>query len=350
MKIKLKIALGVGLALFSGLVFAVRVSLLYQAELPVSTQTVEERNQMIQQGLAQVLIKVSGDNQVLNNPSVKTHLNAADQLLEQFSYASSTTNPQKPYLLQMDFDPEGVNKLLRTVGVPIWGQTRPLILVWLSYESPGHPAEIISTDSANNILQSLKQDADKRGLPIIFPVMDVTEINQISVNDIATMAVANLNTAAKRYASDAILIGRVRQDANQTYATQWKLVMGTDQWDWNITGKTMPDTLSTMIDNVTSKLASRYAVVMTNQPTTKLLLQVEGITEANDLTDVMNYIKHLTAVTDVQLVKVDDSHAVLSINLRSSKESFTQAILLSNKFTPLPASTNDAILDYQWNH
>ncbi len=100
-----------------------RVSLLYQAVVPVSSQSTEERNQMVQQGLAQVLIKVTGNEKIADNPAVKPHLSTADQLLEQFSYSAAVpTNPQQPYLLHMDFDPEGVNKLLRSAGIPIWGQ------------------------------------------------------------------------------------------------------------------------------------------------------------------------------------------------------------------------------------
>src|SRR6185312_5643667 len=102
-------------------------------------------------------------------------------------------------------------------------------------EAPNHPAEIIGADSENLLPILFKQIANKRGIPVIFPAMDVEDIAQVSVNDIVTAAVPKLVNAAKRYASDAILFGRIVQTMNG-YDTQWKLVMGNDQWGWNITG------------------------------------------------------------------------------------------------------------------
>ncbi len=222
--------------------------------------------------------------------------------------------------------------------------------MWLVYEAPHQAPEIVSTDSVLPILKELKQDADQRGLPVIFPVMDMAEINQVSVNDIVSMSIPHLSDAAKRYTSDAILVGHVVQDAEQNYVSQWKWVMGNEQTDWSFTGKTPQDILTAVTNKLANQLASHYAVVMSNQPKTKLTLVVQGITEENDLSQVINYIKHLTPVVDVQLVKVEGSRVVLMINLRSSKESFVQALSLGAKFTALPTEAQDTTLNYQWNH
>src|SRR3990167_3580501 len=330
--------------------FAVRVTRLYQAQIPVASQTSEERNQVLQQGLTQVLIKVSGDNGVLNHPKIKLRLEElAGTLMQEFSYSpSNLPDNAKPYFLQLDFDADGINKVLRDAGVPIWGQNRPLILVWLDVEVPNHPAEIMTNDSANDISLLFKQNMNRRGLPIIFPMMDITDMNLVSVNDIVTKAVPILTNAAKRYSSDAMLMGHITQDKNG-FNAQWTLVMGQSQWDWSMTGETIADVLTTVTNNIADTLAGRYAVIMTDTAQTKFTLQVAGVTEAEDFMQLMNYLQHLTPVADVQLIQVSGSDVTLNISLRGTRESFSQAVSLGKKLTSVN-NNNQTIPLYQWNH
>jgi len=334
-----------------GTALAVRVATLYQGVLPVASQSPAERNQLAQDALAQVFVKVSGNKNILNNPQVKARLPAASSLMQEFSYSPAPSLPgnTKPYFLQLNFDPEGINKILRDAGAPIWGQNRPLLLVWLTYEVPKHPAEIIGADSANPITIMLKQATDLRGVPVMFPAMDVEDLAQASANDIVMTNMPKLTNAAKRYASDAILVGRIMQDANG-YNTQWKLMMGTDQWGWNITGKTIPEILTTLADNIADTLAGRYALIITNAVQSNFTMKITGVVEADDFVQVMNYIKHLTPVSDVELQQITGSDMIVKVSLRGTQESFTQALVVGRKLTPVPQDSKPSLLIYQWNH
>jgi len=328
---------------------AVKVTTLYQGVLPVSSQSAAERNQLASQALAQVLIKVSGNNDILNHPKVKARLDSAARLMQEFSYATGLPGETKPYLLQLNFDADGVNKILRDAGAPIWGQNRPLLLVWLENEAPRHPAEIIGADSGNRLPIWLKQATDRRGVPVIFPAMDMEDLAQVSVNDMVTMNVPKLMNAAKRYGSDAILIGRILQNP-AGYETQWKLIMGNDQWGWNITGQTVPDILAAMADHVAETLAGRYATVITNTVQSNLTLKIIDVAQADDFVQVMNYIKHLTPVASVQLLQISGSDMLLRVSLRGTQESFVQALSVGQKLTPAGSSSEQTTLIYQWNH
>ena len=330
-----------------GMVSAVRVTDLYQGTVPVSSQTQQERDQVLQQAFAQVLVKISGNKLTLENPSVKSHLNSASSLVQEFSYTPlHQPNEPKPYLLHLNFDVDGVNAILQEAGVPIWGEHRPLILAWLEYETPGHPAAILSGDSAQVIPALLKQDANRRGVPLMFPAMDIQDIGQVTINDITSMNIAKLTNAATRYGSDAILIGHIVQDPNQIN-TQWKLVMGQDQWGWNVTGKLLPDVLIALTDHMADALAARYATVVTQNVQTKIALKVTNITHEDDFPRVMNYLKHQAAVADVSVVQVVDDAVILNVNVRGNQASFTQSILSDHKLTPQPAENH--MLVYQWN-
>lgn len=330
---------------------AVRVTNLYQGVLPVTTQSPAERNQLAGDALKQVLIKVSGNNDILNRPEIKENLSAASTLMQEFSYvpAPALLARNKPYLLQLNFDPNGINKMLREAGAPIWGQNRPLLLIWLAYEMPNHPAEIVGADSQSPIPVLLKQDTDRRGVPILFPAMDVQDMEQVTANDIVMPNLPKLLAAAKRYASDAILIGQMQQTATG-YTAQWKLIMGNDQWGWTITGPTIADTLVALADHVADTLAGRYATVITNTVQANFTMKITGVQQAEDFVQVTNYIKHLTPVSNVELEQISGSDMYLKISLRGSQASFTQALSVGQKLTPVAQDGKQDMLVYQWNH
>lgn len=332
-------------------VFAVRVTTLYQGVLAATTQSAAERSQLASEALAQVFVKVSGSNDILTHSAVKEHLKAASSLIQEFSYtpAPKLSDKSKPYLLQLNFDPNGINKMLRDEGAPIWGQSRPLLLVWLENDVANHPRELIGANAENAISVMLKQNTDRRGVPVIFPAMDVEDLEQVSVNDVASMNSPKLLAATKRYGSDGILIGHIMQDTNG-YTTQWKLIIGSDQWGWNMTGSTLQDILATMADHVADTLAGRYATVITNTVQSHFILKISHITEADDFVQAMNYIKHLTPVSNVELVQIIGSDLILKVSLRGTQESFTQALSVGQKLTPIATDGKQTMLVYQWNH
>ena len=341
--------------------FAVKVDALYKASLPVATQTAAERNQTVALGVNQVLIKVSGNSLVVDNPKLKARLNTAGTLVQQYSYATPTPpieNNNTPYLLTIQFDAAGINQWLRDADVPIW-QNRPLIVAWITNTAPGQPTEIISSDTVSEITRLLKQSAEQRGLPLMLPLMDVTDLGQASTADISSMAVSNLANAAKRYNNDAILIGNIIQKPDGI-TSQWKLVSGDNQSDWTLTGKTLGDILPSLIDNVTTTLATRFAVVTTNAIQKEFVLKVTGITQYPDFAKLTRYLNQLTPVANVEIVEITTTNEViLKISLRSTQESFMQLLAQGKKLTPTPPASlpvttpgndaNNTMAVYQWN-
>jgi hypothetical protein len=329
---------------------AVNVNSLYKSAIPVNTQSAAERHQAIQQALEHVFIKVSGNDQILNNTSLKSRLNTADTLIQQVGYTTPLNKSSASYLLEVQFDPAGVNQWLRDAGVPIWGQNRPLIVAWIAYETPGHPAELLGNDSNDELAALLKKQAEERGLPLMLPVMDMTDLNQVSIKNVTDMATPNLLNATARYASDAILIGRIIQSSDGL-TSQWRLVFKEQQWDWNLDGKTLTNIIPLLIGNITTTLAARLAIITTNAIQKDLILKVTGITHYPDFARLTRYLNHLTPVANVEIMKIStDNDVILKISLRSTQESFIQALSLGKTLTKIPTNnTTDTMVTYQWN-
>jgi hypothetical protein len=327
---------------------AVRVHSIYQAEIPVASESEEDKLIAEQAALAEVFIKISGNSHILdNNPNLKSSLTYADSLVEEYSYSTPLDAPKEtPSVLFVRFDAEGVNKLLREAGSPVWGENRPLILVWLALQTLDKSAEIVD-GSMGELLPMLKQTAKQRGLPVIFPMMDVTDVTQVSVNDIGAKSITTLLQASKRYDSNAILIGKVTQTSGD-YMSHWILVLGADRWSWDVTGSSMQDVMTGIVDNVTDALANRYGMVVSTAVQAQVTLTIHGFAKNADLLRIMRYLQHLTPVTEVQLMTVVNSDITFNVSLHGSKEAFIQALASGKTLAPVSvANLADGNIEYK---
>jgi hypothetical protein len=223
------------------------------------------------------------------------------------------------------------------------------VLVWLSLQTPDHPADIVDA-STGDIAAQLKQTAKNRGVPMIFPMMDVTDLATISVDDIGAKSVAKVVEASKRYDSNAILMGKVTQGAKD-FSSHWILLLGNDRFSWDVTGNTLPDILSGIVDNVTDTLANRFGVTVSTAVQTQVKLNVQGITDNAGLIHLMKYLQHVPPVTDVMLDDVSDQAVTLTVGLHDSKEAFVQALATNKTLLPqVAANPADGVLNYSVTH
>ncbi|MEJ2691697.1 MAG: DUF2066 domain-containing protein, partial [Candidatus Thiodiazotropha sp.] len=144
------------------------VSNLYEAESPVVGQGSEARAEAIRDAFARVLVKVSGDRGLLSNPEIDKLLKRASSYVQQYRYRMlqedlAPSEADKPdRVLWVRFDERAVNRLLRQSGVPVWGDTRPTVLVWLG-EERGAARSLLSLEQRARLKATLLYAADARG-------------------------------------------------------------------------------------------------------------------------------------------------------------------------------------------
>ncbi|TAK75987.1 MAG: DUF2066 domain-containing protein [Gammaproteobacteria bacterium] len=330
--------------------FAVKVSSLYEADIPVTAQSDDERDQAATAGLIEVLMKVSGDPEVGKNPVIKNAVKRASYYVQEYSYATPSASAAQ-YLLQIRYDKAGINNLLKKAGIAYWGESRPLILAWVASTNDKQAVEIIGSESPDTILGMMKDQGKKYGLPLIFPMMDVDDMNKVSPNDVSTMALPVLQAAGQRYMPDALLVGNIQPDGNNGFQSQWQLVLGEDHWDWQIAGKTTNDVVMNMLNQVSQTLAKHYVVKPTDAPQLWLKLEVANVIQRDDLAQLIQYLKQLAPVVQqVQLMQVNGSQVELSVLVRGSLTTFQEHASIGNhlQFKSQDGETNTLL--YDWVH
>ena len=121
------------LCLFSLNAVAVNVTDLYRVNVAVEDQSEESRKLGVQQAFQQLLIKVSGYPEVLENPTLLDASKNALRYMQGFSYQQDGIDGQT--YLQTWFSKALLVPLLRRAHAPIWGENRPLFLTWLAIEA-----------------------------------------------------------------------------------------------------------------------------------------------------------------------------------------------------------------------
>ena len=105
---------------------AVKVQGLYEAEVSVVERSPETRPAAFRQALQQVLIKLSGDQNIAANSAARVLLGKAGRYIQQFGYrqaepAPGTQNNGVPALrLWAHFDRQALSRDIRAAGMPLW--------------------------------------------------------------------------------------------------------------------------------------------------------------------------------------------------------------------------------------
>ncbi|MGB1984738.1 MAG: DUF2066 domain-containing protein, partial [Porticoccaceae bacterium] len=101
---------------------------LYRVLVPVSDQSVQSTNNGIDQAFSSMLIKLSGDSQIMQSPQIQPFLTDPKAFLDSVGFSQmDTTDLDRQGVMALDvkFDRTFVDKLLKQAQVPIVSAARP---------------------------------------------------------------------------------------------------------------------------------------------------------------------------------------------------------------------------------
>lgn len=209
---------------------AVEMTTLYTAEVNVDRQQSDPRAVAYRAALDAVLMRVAGSGLASNTSLVDELFPRPSDYVVQFRPGAEDT-------LSVSFDGEALERVLRDAGQTVWGRDRPLTLIWLAVDWGDGEREILGADDAvtgidaarsidrNRLLRERLLDAaGRRGLPVVFPLLDTDDLKSVRFSDIWGGFDEQLLEASRRYDVDSVLVGRVRPDSSQL--NRWSYYFG----------------------------------------------------------------------------------------------------------------------------
>ena len=326
--------------------WAVEVADLYETEVSVTGQGRTERHQAVRMALAEVLIKLSGNEQVALLPGIPDLLGRSLQFLQQYRYrtetartgTAETTEPQQ--WLWMHFNQAGLDRALREINVPIWGRTRPNTLLWLAVEQGGQRSLLGGSDDSE-LLNSITSQAKRRGIPLVLPLLDLEDQQKLKATDVWINFQDNILNASTRYPSEAVLVGRLLDLGDGRWQGRWSLNLGGQLYDWSHTGL-LETALAYGIEGTASTLAARFVRVPDSKPG-ELRVLVKDIRNLADFARSERYLSALNGVTKVHAGQIDGDRILFAINTRGDQQALLEAVRLSSR-PILAQAQNDIVL------
>lgn len=327
-------------------VYADIVPDLYEATIPVKSQEREDRDDAIRLALMEVLVRVSGRNNIAESeeyPRIKGSLANATNYAQQFRFRDKTQNKyisasELPLELWVRFDPVVVNKLLRDNNVPIWDKTRPGSLLWLVVDERGQ-RELFSQTTNNAVRSLLDTRARIRGLPIHFPLLDSTDNAALQVSEVWGNFEEVILRASQRYQHESVLVGRLSHEPSGLWTARWTLYHDGRKQDWSVSAVAMNQGIDLGINNTTDYLATRYAQASQAEDST-ITVQIKNIKSLADYNRAVKYLRALTQTKAVTTQSVQADVAVFKVITSAGRLGMARSIALSQTLlADLPEKT-----------
>jgi len=328
------------LAIFSTFASAVEVHGLYQVEISVPDQSRDSRQLAYREALVQVLVRVSGQSQVMMQRQFHLVLDDAWKLVQSYRYrqmdiqeAQDKGLDHASLVLVVQLDPEQVKRLLREAERPIWGQVRPTTVSWVVVEQGGK-RELLGAASSHPAKQILERRAEQRGLPLQFPLLDLIDQQAVSVSDVWGGFVEPVKNASLRYSDDAVFFGRV-YSRGKRWIGEWHLLVRGHESHWSMQGDDLAEVLQPSVDIAVDDIALRYAQSTgEGESAGYTRVKVWNIQSLEDYAAVLKYLEKQISVVDVIPDSVDGGSVLFRIRTEGNWSNVAKAISLGNLLYP----------------
>ena len=340
---------------------AVTLENLYQAEVLSESQSDEQRRIDASEGLSQVLIRVSGRSDILQNPVIVAALKTPEQYYSEFSYArveagndEAAALPQPGLdplpaetprqVMRIRFAPSLIAKILREADLPVWGSNRPSVLSWMAIDDESG-RQVLGEANPSLFAKSLNQAARARGVPLLLPLWDLEDSRGVSSSEIWGRFLGRIEAASKRYSPDKILVFRAESEFSNQWRGDWSLGEGGQWRSGTVYGESQAQLATALVGVLASVLSEQYAVTSTRS---EVRLTVEGITEIQDYAEVSRYLEGLTQVMSVQPVRILTDMVEFKLRSEGEVQQIIDVIALDRKLTLLPLDESSSTLWYRW--
>lgn len=351
---------------------------IYRSQALVKSQSESERNAAARATFGELIVRVSGQRNALDNPVIRAAVPNAQNYLFGFSYKSSNekliegARSFTALALQLDYEPQAISKLLKEAQLPIWPAQRPKLLVWLvSKDQRGLSLvpEVID-------MQALNGAASYRGLPLVFPKLDQTEEMLLSAGDLWDLNLEKIKAASIRYKADAILIGRYTPSSmgpippavvldslateiavpdidapgvpqeNTSAATElpvepsqgpwlaeWLLIHGDNQTTQKDETPEVKGLFSNAIEQAADYFAEQYAIMPSSQGAQPIVLRIGNIKSFAGFKQVQAYLEGLAMVQRMEVVSVTAEAVVVRLTTEADVRLLINTLALGRRLS-----------------
>ena len=220
---------------------------LYQARTIVTGQGEESRKIGFATALPDVLVKVSGDPRLADEPAVAALAGRAASLVASYRYRDRMEGipvhdeqgtRDRPFDLTVSFDQAEIDAALRSLGREPWTGSRPRIVMFVSVR-PGGDAYLLAADGerGRDLREALAAAAERFGMTLALPSRAALSEARLGVETLPAADLATLDATIESAGGDVAMAGSlVWSDEALGWVAEWRLYSLGESYRWQISG------------------------------------------------------------------------------------------------------------------
>jgi hypothetical protein len=337
------VLLGLTLSLAS---HAVVVENLYTAAVMVPDKGSQALSSGAREALSQVLVKISGSTDVLQNPELASALKRSRSLVQQYAYISRDADSGE-FLARFEFDETVISNLIARSGAPLWTENRPAVLVWMVVEGPAGK-QFLNNETLPEMVSLISAEFTRRGVPARFPLYDLNDAALLTIDDVWRLNSSALVAASARYGVRDILAGRLATLSNGSGTGDWSYLSGSSRIDRSIRVGDSEAFLLAGTSLVAEEMSSRYAVAPTAATSEGIKVQVTGVSSYSDYAGIVTWLEGLELIEFANVETIRGDTLRFNLVAQADAEQLATIIELNKKLVPVRSTDASVQLSYQW--
>jgi hypothetical protein len=299
----------------------------YQVTVPLADRSEAAQSAAFQMALKVVLIRVTGHLGADQDPTLAALIGNARRYVQQYRAA-----PDKQ--LWVAFDGPALERWLTQNNLPVWGQERPPIFVWLTEQTGPQAGTAVTSTDGSELKHAIDAEADTRGIGLIWPSAADLQKNNLDYAGINNTSPAALLEIGRRSGGEAALIGRA-SNASASAIVHWTFLFPDRSGDF--TGAL--EGVDRAADTYASLFAASGGIVPVD-------IEVSGINDLKDYAGVQAYLESLAFVSHVGVQSLSADTARFHLMTRGGAESLQHALALHGRLQAVGAG-DGGILRFQ---
>ncbi len=324
---------------------------LYEVDRIVAGQGDDVRHRALSEAMSILLIRIIGNHDAVEHFHLAQYLQKAEGFIERYQYfpvsvedPGEKKDPQprlredasadvtEQYRLHVIFDRRAIDELIRRHQAPLWESLRPTLLIWLAVDDGRH-RYILSPDVSLDLNEVIREVGQRRGLPVILPLLDLDEQSKIRFSDVWGDFGETINAASQRYRAGSSLVGRAFLRGGQ-WTMRWSLYHDRVPAQWESTAVAFNDGLSAALEHSVDLLGTRFAVRDQAFEGAPVTMEVQGVTGISAYARLMAYVEGLDMVRSVVVTRLSSDRIDLLLDLRRQPEHLKKVIEFGDTLAP----------------
>ncbi len=325
---------------------------LYKAKVPLLSDSEADLKRAKSQAMALMITRLTGQAASLKAPTVKAALTKADKYISQLSRTTDAESQQ--VMIQLGFDQVSVNQLLQSSGQPIWASNRANILAWLVFEEMGFQ-EIIA-DGSLQTSDVIQRESELRGLPLVLPLMDLTDQLLITPSDVWGNFDEVIDAASERYQAHGLLVGRIFRNADNLWHGQGQIKLASSQVEWKLAAQSLDELAVLIIENLGQELSLRFALTSDTSVEQQSVLHISGVKDLQAYDELQKVLQEVASITHTSLYILQGENLQVIVTHQGSRDNLLINLGLQSRLQLLDGQTvntysanNSLLAYYSWH-